>query len=477
MVACSHSSHASWEVPVLSHFRAAVGSLFCGLMLSIPSVAVADAARVDSLGGVPLFTEDSSFAFTNPAEIGASSNRVWFSLGLAGSAGVLGVDPHGGVAVTIKEVVTLGLALNRSPNLYGFGAAMWPVALAYMPDGPGGPLQGADGPSETSESLRFPLDLFVGFGDESSKTRFGMNFYYAGGTSRIWDIDDTDQDELEQSTIINAQTHLFNATLGLSRGTVADRTRPELWLRIGNLTSWHDTLRTVETASSTDSVVDQVLAVDRDLRVGGGARVKIGNASEGLVVSPGLTYDVAFGSFRYDDNLISPDSAAERSARATTAHDLRAGVGLAWRGDGLLVQGSAAAVVRLLQTVDAIDVGDGQFHQTRTNAWQVSLPEIAIGAEYEILPWLLVRGGLRSSVVGGRNITSQNQGIGPADSSVDFAASQNLQSSPVSVAVDATAGLGLRVKRFSLDAIIGGIFVGEGPPNLLSRVDMSFSFD
>jgi hypothetical protein len=463
---------------VFSHSRVAFCSVAFGLFFLVPNLAAADAARVEALGGVALFTEDSSFAFTNPADIGVFSNRAWFSLGLTGSGGVVGVDPHGGAAVTIKEVFTLGVALNRSPTLYGFDAALWPVALAYMPDGPGGPLGGADGPTETSEALRFPLDLFVGFGDESSKTRFGMNFYYAGGSSRVWDIDDSDQDDLEQSTVVGSQTHLFNATLGLSRGTRADRTRPEVWLRVGNLTSWRDSVSTVETSSGdADTVIDQVLALDRDLRVGGGARVKIGDASEGLVVSPGLTYDIAFGTFRYDDNLISPNSRAERSARDTVAHDLRAGVGLAWRGDGLLVQGSISAVMRLLQTVDAVDVGDGQFQQTTTKVWDVSLPELALGAEYEVLPWLLVRGGMRSSVVGGLNITSENRGVGPAESPVDFAASQDIQSAPVSVAVDATGGVGLRIKRFSLDAIVGGIFVGDGPPNLLSRVDISFSFD
>lgn len=462
----------------MSNLRAIWGSVFFTLLVLAPNLAAADAARVESLGGVSLFTEDASFVFTNPAEIGAFSNRVWFSLGMTGSEGVVGVDPHGGAAVTIKEVFTLGVALNRSPALYGFDAAIWPVALAYMPDGPGGPLQGPDGPSQTSESLRFPLDVFFGFGDESSKTRFGMNFYYAGGSSRVWDLDDSDQDDLETSTVSGAQTHLFNATLGLSMGTRADRTRPEVWLRVGNLTAWQDTLSTVETApNTTESIIDQVLALERDVRVGGGFRVKLGNATEGLVVSPALTYDAAFGSFRYDDNLISPDSRAERSARDAIAHEARAGVGLAWRGDGLLVQGSASVLMRLLQTVDVIDVGDDQFQQTTTRNWDLSLPELSIGAEYELLPWLLVRGGLRSSVVGGRNIVSQNQGTGAADSPVDFAASQDIQSSPVSVAVDASGGIGLRIKRFALDAIIGGIFVGEGPPNLLSRVDMSFSFD
>ena len=444
----------------------------------LPSLAAADAARVESLGGVGLFTEDPSFVFTNPSLIGSHSNRVWFSLGVTGADGVVGVDPHGGAAVTIKDTFTLGVVLNRSPTLYGFGAALWPVAQAYLPDGPGGPLQGADGPVESSEPLRFPLDLFIGFGDENSKTRFGMNFYYAGGSSRVWDIDDADQDDLEQESITRTQTHLFNATFGLSGGTLADRKRPEVWLRVGNLSAWQDIVATTETApNTTDTVLDRVLALDRDLRVGGGFRLALGNAAEGVVVTPGLSYDFATGAFRFDDNLISPDSPAENSSRDTMAHDLKAGVGVAWRGDGLLVQGSAAVGVQLLQQTDRLEVGDDEFQQTSTMTLDLRAPELAIGAEYELLPVLVIRAGIRSSVIGGRTIGTVTQGLGPQGNPTDFAVSQTMQSVPVAVAVAATGGLGLKVKRFRMDAIIGGSFLGEQTPSLLSRIDMSFSFD
>jgi len=444
----------------------------------MPSVALADAARVQSLGGVSLFQEDSSFAFTNPSLIGNYSNRAWFSLGVTGGDGLVGIDPHGGAAVSIKDVLTLGVDLNRSPTLYGFDAAIWPVAQVYLPDGPGGPLQGAAGPVEQSEPLRFPLDLFIGVGDENSKFRFGMNFYYAGGSSRVWDIDDSDQDDLQQESVVRTQTHLFNATLGVSGGTAADRVRPEGWLRVGNLSSWSDAVATTETApNTTDTVVDTVLALDRDLRVGGGFRVLVGNAAEGLVVTPGVRYDFATGAFRYDDNLVSPNSAAETASRDATAHDIKAGLGLTWRGDGLLIQGSAAFGLRVLQQTDSLEAGDDEFLTTSTVTYDLAAPELSIGAEYELLPVLVVRAGLRSSVVGGRSSSEVTEAIGSQESPTEFAVTQTMQSSPVAVAVDATAGLGLKVKRFRLDAIIGGAFLGEETPNLLSRVDMSFSFD
>ena len=461
-----------------SYCRVAAGTLCVALLVMLPSGAAADAARVESLGGVGLFAEDPSFAFTNPSLIGIDSNRVWFSVGVTGGGGTLGFDPHGGASVSIKDTFTLGLALNRSPTLYGFGAALWPVALAYLPEGPGGPLEGADGPVETSEPLRFPLDLFLGFGDENSKTRFGMNFYYAGGSSRAWDIDDSDQDELQQESVVRTQTHLFNATLGLSGGTLADRIRPQVWARVGNLSSWQDTLATSETApNSTDTVIDRVLALDRDLRVGAGFRVLLGDAASGLVVTPGLSYDFATGSFRFDDNMVSPDSRAEHATRETMAHDLMGGVGLTWRGDGLLVQGSVGVGLQVLQKIDSVEVADDEFQQTGTMTIDLRAPEVAIGAEYELLPVLVVRAGLRSSVIGGRSSNSVTQGVGEQGSPTDFAVSQSMQAAPVAVAVDATAGLGLVVKRFRMDAIVGGAFLGEGTPNLLSRVDMSFSFD
>ena len=473
-------------------YRLVVALVFC--LVLIPSLALADAARVQSMGGVSLFQEDSSLVFTNPSLIGNYSNRAWFSLGVTGGDGLVGIDPHGGAAVSIpirieylgdlkeelvvKGVVTLGVVLNRSPSLYGFDAAIWPVAEVYLPDGPGGPLQGAAGPVEQSEPLRFPLDLFVGFGDQNSKFRFGMNFYYAGGSSRVWDIDDSDQDDLQQETIVRTQSHLFNATLGFSGGTRADRVRPEAWFRVGNLASWHDAVSTTEIApDDTDTLVDTVLALDRDLRLGGGFRILLGNAEEGLVVSPGVSYDFATGAFRFDDNLVTPNSADEHASRAAMAHDLKAGLGLSWRGDGLLVQGSEAFGMRVLQQTDIREAGEDEFLTTATVTYDLAAPELSIGAEYELLPVLVVRAGLRSSVVGGRSSSEVTQAIGSQDSPTEFAVTQTMASAPVAVAVDATAGLGLKVKRFRLDAIIGGAFLGEETPNLLSRVDMSFSFD
>ncbi|MBJ95024.1 MAG: hypothetical protein CMP23_11210 [Rickettsiales bacterium] len=444
-----------------------------------PSLAQADAARVQGLGGARLFTEDPSFVFTNPAQLGEHGNRLWFSLGITGGEGALGLDPHGGGAVRIKEVVSLGVALNRSPLLYGFDAAIWPVTLAYMPEGPGGPLEGPEVSSDSSAPLRFPLDLLLSFGDSSSKLRFGLNFYYAGGRSRSWDIDDSDQDDLEQSDRVDLQTHLFNVTLGLSGGTRADRRRGELWLRVGNMSSWRDALSTVESSEGVvDSVLDQILTMDRNLRLGLGGRLKLGDGGQGLLVSPAFSYDLALGDFRFEDNLVVPSSRAENSERQVRAHDARLGVGVSYRRQGLLVQGSLAARLALTEFTDLIDLGLGDYQRNARQAWDLRLPELSLGAEYELLPWLLIRAGMRSSVVGGISLSSLNQGVGAPDASVDFSASQELSAAPAEVHMDASFGLGFRHKGFALDAILGGLFLGEGvAPQLLSRVDMSFSFD
>ncbi|HCP47743.1 MAG TPA: hypothetical protein DIU15_17010, partial [Deltaproteobacteria bacterium] len=197
----------------------------CLVSLSMPTSASSAGARLQSLGGVDLLQEDSTNIFFNPGLLGQYSNRTWFSLGVTGADGVLGMDPTGGVAVRIKNVVSLGLALNRSPNLYGMDAAVWPALHAYMPDGPGGLLVGPAGPEVATAPLRFPLDFFVASGDAYSKFRMGVNVYYAFGSQRDWDIDDSDQDELESVSITKAQTHLINATLGFTGGTIADKTR------------------------------------------------------------------------------------------------------------------------------------------------------------------------------------------------------------------------------------------------------------
>ena len=316
------------------------------VLFLLPASSLAGVSRVEGLGGIDLFTEDASNVFLNPAHAGAYADSAWFSLGVSGKGDVLGVDPHGGASVRIKDTVTLGLALNRSPLLYGFNNALWPVVEQYIEGGPGGVLSGPDGPAEQSAPLRFPVDFVFGVGDAFSKVRFGANLYYAFGVERDWVIDDSDQDDLESQIVVNRQTHLVNATLGLAIGTKADRARPEFWFRLGNLSAWQDELSTTETSDGeTDTNVDRILALDQALRVGGGFRIHLGDSEAGVVVTPGLRYDISSGSYRFDDNLVSPDSVAEKATRDSMAHHLRLGSGLAWRGGGLLVQGTASLVL------------------------------------------------------------------------------------------------------------------------------------
>jgi hypothetical protein len=427
---------------------------------------------MQSLGGVDLLIEDSSNVFTNPALAGIYNNRVFFSLGVNADSGAVGFDPHGGGFVTIKDMVTLGLVLNRSPLNYGFDRALWPVAEQYIEGGPGGILEGPDGPAEQTAPLRFPADIFFAVGNPWSKLRLGLNIYYAGGAERVWSLDDSDQDDLEEGLVGKRQTHLFSTTIGLSGGSLADRTRGEGWVRVSLLSAWYDEQGYIEVSpGETEPTVDRVVALDRDLRVGGGFRMHIGDTEQGFVVSPGIEYDHAFGVFRFDDNLVAPDSEEENAQRNVTANDGKVGVGVAWRGDGLLINGTVALGVRNLQTIDTLEVDEG-IEQATSNTVDLAIPQFSIGAEYRVLPVLLVRAGIRSTVVGGRTIASARGAVGAADDPFETDVVQTMATAPVHANFAATGGLGLEVKRFRADVILGGLFLGGG--NALSGTNMSF---
>lgn len=467
------------DIPFLP--RTAALALPLVAILSIPGIASADRARVQSLGGIDLLIEDNSDIFLNPAHIGAYSNRAWFSLGVTGSGGTVGFDPHGGGAVRIRDVFNLGVVLNRSPQAYGFGNAIWPVANVYIPGGPGGTLSGPDGPSEPTAPLRFPVDLFVGYGNKDTGVRVGANFYYAGGAQRVWEVEDSDQDGNENSGVTRLQSHLFNATVGVAVGRTTDRVRPEGWFRVGNLAAWADEQSFRGTATGEDPVVDRILSMDRDLRIGFGARVPIGDATalRGVVVTPALSYDVAMGSFRFDDNLVNPDSDAEQAQRAATAHDLRVGVGVAGRADDLLVVGTASVVAKILSVKDTLIDDDtlGTIDQFTNEAVDLALPELSIGAEYRVLPVLIVRAGVRSTVGGGRQILTAKSFNGPEADLFQLDVNQTIIPQDLTVAFEANGGLGLHVRRFALDATFGGLFLGQAGSSFFSRVDLSFNFD
>lgn len=455
-------------------------------LLLLPTAAQADTARLQALGDADLFTEDSSNVFTNPALMARYSNRAWFSLGVTtpgftpdGFAQTQ-LSPLGGAAVRIKRVVTLGVVLNRSPQLYGFDNALWPVLTQYMPQGPGGLLTGPAGPSETTAPLAFPLDFFFAAGDEYSKLRVGFNVYYAGGNTRDWGIDDNDRDDLEDTTIVRKETHLFNVGVGISGGSIADKVRPEGWVRVSFASAWHDETAEVETSSGEfEPAVDRILAMDRDLRVGGGFRVHIGDAERGVLVSPAFQYDFANGAFRFDDNLVNPDGPDELALREVNAHDARAGVGVAYRAEDLLVQGSAGIRVRAMDRTDDLDDGDDGVLRFTDETIDLATPELSIGAEYRVHPVVLIRAGIRSTVVGGRSLRTVKSAEGDPESPFEYDVVQTIDVTPVGATLSASGGLGLHVKRFRGDVIIGSMFVGNGTlgPSLFTRIDLAFDFD
>lgn len=447
--------------------------------------AQAGPARSEAMGGVDLFYEDSTNVFTNPATFASHSHRLWFSLGGAGAVGSLpSFDPHGGVSVRIRNVVSLGLVLNRNPNLYGFGAALMPVANQYIDGGPGGVLEGADGPSETTEPIRFPLDFFVGLGDPWSRLRVGLNVYYGGGSNRSWTIDDEDNDGVQDIEIIRKQTHLWNVAFGLSGGAEGAAVRPDVWLRIGMLSAWHDERSGSgpggSSGSASDGITDvrsdRILSLDRDIRIGLGARAHLATPVTGLSVVPALQYDVAIGAIRFDDNMVNPDSDAELSQRAATGHEARAGLGLTWNHDDLLVHGSLSAAVTAVNVRDEVH-DDDEITQSRRLAVQMRLPEIALAAEYRIAPPLLLRGSVKGTVLGGRTLDQQTDGVGAWPDPDDRLVEQGMGMLDPRVTVTATGGFGLEIKRFRLDANLGGAFLGGTVPTLLGRLDAGFVFN
>ena len=459
--------------------RSSFGLIALALLWAAP--AHADISRLQAIGDVGLLTEDSSNVFTNPALMGTYSNRVWFSLGVDVSAGpTVSLSPLGGGAIRLGDVVTLGVVLNRAPTLYDFDAAIWPVMLAYLPGGPGGPLVGPAGPSEQSAPLRFPVDIFAAIGDRYSPLRLGLHVYYGVGANRDWLVEDRDGDELEESSVVRRQTHLVNATIGVSGGSVADKVRPEGWIRVGYMAAWHDQVAEAETSPGTfEPSIDRILAMDRDLRVGGGFRIHLGDAEQGVLVTPGFRYDGAGGVWRFDDNRINPDSPAELAERVAEAHDAEAGVGVAWRGDGLLVQGTATLGVQSIAVVDSLFDNDDNVEEFGDQLVSITAPELSVGAEYRVLPALLVRAGVRSTVLGGRTIQTLREGSGTGDSITDDAVDQRIATLDPQVTLAATGGLGLQVKRFHADVLLGGLFfpTGDGTTNFFSRIDLGFSFD
>jgi hypothetical protein len=455
-------------------------ALFVAALL--PGSASANPARSEVLGGLDLFFEDATNQFTNPALAARYGNRVWFSMGANGVVGgVPLLDPHGGGAVRIKDAVTLGVVLNRSPRLYGFDQALWPVLDAYVPGGPGNELEGSDGPSESTAPLRFPMDLFVAIGNPWSRLRAGINIYYAGGSVRNWTIDDEDDDGTQEIEVVNKQTHLWNVALGISGGSPDDAVRPEASLRIGAISAWHDERRGTGDGGGTgdgitDVSVDRILSLDRDLRVGGSFRLHLDTPVAGLSATPALQYDFATGSFRFDDNLVNPDSDAEMSGRIAQAHDARLGIGLNFEHEDLLVHGSLSGAIRARNVRDEVH-DDDEIQQNRTLDVDILLPEVALGAEYRLLPALLVRAGVRGTVVGGRQVHQTTEGVGAWPGPDDRIVEQVVDTLDPRVTVTATSGIGIEHKAFRLDAVVGGAFLGQSVPNLFTRFDLGFQFE
>ncbi len=442
------------------------------LLTALPAPASADGARVQALGGVDLLIEDSSDIFTNPGLIGRYTNRVWVSLGITGGGGTLGFAPLGGGAVRLGQSFDLGVVLNRSPQAYDFGNALWPVASLYLPNGPGGPLGAPDSPPESSAPLRFPVDLFFGFGRDEAPARAGLNIYYAAGAVKTSTIEYDETTESER--FVNQQTHLVNVTFGVA-GNQRERVRPEGWLRIGDLTASSKRKQVVGSTALQDGEVleDRFMALDADVRAGGGFRLHIGDreAHRGVVVSPGLQYDFAIGWFHFRDEFDSSDS--ERTVHAPAAHHLRAGLGVNARLNDLRLVGTLSVVAQELRE-RRTQARDG--YEERDSTLDITVPDLSVGAEYRVLPALLVRAGLRTAIVGGRRVSSTTRFEEAGTELVEVRETGTATPLPATVGVEAHGGLALELRRFTLDVTAGGAFLGEPGAAFFGRMDLSFDF-
>ena len=441
------------------------------LLLLAPASASADRARLQALGGVDLYAEDSANIFTNPGLIGQHTDRAWFSLGVSSLYSTV-FDPLGGAAIRLGPAVDLGVVLNRSPQSYGFDDAMWPIATLYMPSGPGGILQIPGAPTAATAPLRFPIDLFLGFGRREAPVHVGVNLYYAGGTRRSSSAVSPEGAVEETEVLSTQQSHLIHLAIGVATRTT-DLVRPEVWVRGGNLfvNARDDAVVGQSELLEGETVTDRVMALSSDVRVGGGVRVHVGDADAALIVSPTIKYDMALGWYHYNDEFESSD--AERLNHAPTAHNLQAGVGIRAQVAEVTLIGSAGVTIEELR-VKRTHAREGT--QTRERRTDVALPEVSLGAEGRILPPLVLRAGLRTALVGGRTTQSTTFFEEDVDGLVDVR--QIGASSPrvPILSLEASGGVGLQVRRMTLDATLGGLILGQDGAALIGRLDLSFAF-
>jgi len=444
------------------------------LLLALPATASADRARAQSLGGVGLLMEDSSNLFTNPGLIGRYSDRAWFSLGVVGAGADATFTPHGGAAVTIGRVVDLGVVLNRSPQAYDFGNALWPAGTLYLPAGPGGLIQIPNAPTEPTAPLRFPIDLFVGFGQRDRGARVGINLYYAGGVLKTEDTTFDPESPLDDVTLAESQSHLASLSIGVAAPTDL-RVRPEAWIR-GSFLAVTSVQRTVigqSTFVEGETTVDRATNLDSDVRVGAGVRVHIGDptALRGVVWTPAAQYDVAPSWYHFNDEHEQND--AERVSHQPTAHDLRLGLGVAARLEDLRILGSASFT---LQDLRVRHVNDREGTLVVDRREDVGLPEVTLGAEYRLRPFLLVRGGLRTSLVGGRTAQSTTFFDEDVEGPVELRSFGASAPRVPILALEAHGGVGIEVRRMTLDATLGGLLLGADGMALIGRMDLGFHF-
>ncbi len=432
-------------------------------LLLLPGLALAGPARVDSLVGDPsggrnhLFLHDDMNAFLNPARLSGRGNSVLLSLGVMTEPS-LSLAPLGGGTVEIGPA-TIGLFLNRPPALYDDAYALNGLLNHLTSGGPGGAFSYTSG---ESVPLFLPLDLAVAL--DTGPVQIGLATYIALGRSQDSSELRIDEGPDFATATVTQHTGLFHVSGGVVIPT--NVASPEIWLRGGGVTGWHDSLSTHP--DEERPLFDTTTGLDDSGGFGGGARVPL-FATESLTITPALSMGFARGTPFLLDRL--DDHPEEHERRTVTTFNGVGGLGVEFAPNERFLASATVGVEwdLLLSEWDNGGLGD-DLVGSELDLTSFRAPVVSIGAEGNPVGPLVLRGGIRagllSSLSRARTTTLDSTGdLGRSTSSSNLGATS----------LSASGGVGLRFKHVQVDAVAGGILVAdEGGTGFFSRLDVTF---
>lgn len=438
-------------------------ALLLGLAVLLPTLAQAGPARVDSLVGDPsggrnhLFVDDDMNAFLNPARLSGQGNSVLLSLGVMTQPS-LALAPLGGGTVEIGPA-TIGLFLNRAPALYDDAHALNALLNHVTSGGPGGAFSYTGG---ESVPMFLPLDLGVAL--DTGLVQVGLGAYVALGRTQEGSEQRIDDGPDFADATVTQHTGLFHLSAGVVIPTNA--ASPEIWLRGGGVTGWHDTLTTHPDAERP--LFDTTTGIDDSGGFGGGGRVPI-FATEHLTITPAVSLAFARAAPFFVDRL--DDHPEEAENRTVTTFSGVAGVGVEFVPDERFTATATAGLEwdLLISAWDNGLTGD-ELLGSQLDLTSVRAPVLSIGAEGNPVGPLVLRGGIRAGLLASLSRARTST----LDSSGDLGRSTS-SSNLGATSLSASGGVGLRFRHVAVDAVAGGILVAdEGGTGFFSRLDVSF---